>query len=434
MAYDPSYDPSQILKFSEQEVLHGKNRAGKSLKDIINEILFIRYDERGIRTHIRGSKTKKKKSIKYRFVKDKPEPRFGTSDGTTGLSYNTTNDDFKGLPEFEPIMTDDDYVITDVESESESDSASDIDSEDESDSRNVLKLLGYKDQMKPVPNKFNTFCRKVIYRSYVKDILFNIGKQGDKNKYTYIYFLLDIPLQGGKKNNKRTLRVNKDKIITKKKGQTKFRKTRKTKGLNKLKKIERIERIKKNKGGININTQKGGMDLDLFDRIDLLERGKIRGYMMTHETSQVFKVLTICSAQHTRIILRGSKDSKKGFGKHLMQFIIDKMNNNHRIKYLYLDALVEAAPYYTQYGFILLPNGEKILKIGTSRYRELYDQQKTLVKNIGKSKTKEDLNSLFGYYLNCGETNYTEDNYFNNCIDDGFLMVLYSNKYLQGKA
>ncbi len=84
------------------------------------------------------------------------------------------------------------------------------------------------------------------------------------------------------------MRVNKDKIITKKKGQTKFRKTRKTKGLNKLKKIERIERIKKNKGGININTQKGGMDLDLFDRIDLLERGKIRGYMMTHETSQSF--------------------------------------------------------------------------------------------------------------------------------------------------
>lgn len=394
MAYDPAYDPKQILVFGEQEILHGVSSKGKPLRDIINELLFIEYDKRGSKSKLSNKKTPRTRSYKYTIKY--PHQKFQYID-SSGIEH------FSELPEEEDIMTEADYIDTE-------DSESDIDEED--------IILGYT--RKKVGSKFDTFCRKIVDKKYTKEIIFN---EDSGVNYTHIYFLLDIDISKELKGGSRKL-----KIQTRKKGKNKKINTRKNKAIT-MRKNKR-NNMKKNKS-YNIHLrQKGGTIFNLKERIDLLERSKIRGYMITNEKPTFFKVLTICSAQHSSLTLRSSAYIKKGYGKFLMQFIINKMNNNSRIKYIYLDALIEAVPYYTRYGFILLPYGENIARIKPDKYLKLLNEQKGKVKDIIKTKNKDDIKNLFGYYLKCGDSTPETRHYYSDCIDDGFVMVLYPNKVL----
>lgn len=183
------------------------------------------------------------------------------------------------------------------------------------------KLFGSYDTPKEYGFKiFNNLCRDKIEAGYVKDKFF-VRKQ-----FTHLYLLVDYNIDGGRtykgKYSKQNKTINNKKNFTK--NITK----------NKRKSSTKTRRRSLQNGGNN--------DLATIIKDNSL---RVRGFMITNETPTYIKLEVICVSEQTHTTHRRLKGS----------LLITMLKNKN--KYIYLNAIISAVPYYLKdHDFLLVPH------------------------------------------------------------------------------
>jgi hypothetical protein len=268
-------------------------------------------------------------------------------------------------------------------------------------------LFGLYDTPKEYGFKiFNNLCRDKIEAGYVKDKFF-VRKQ-----FTHLYLLVDYNIDGGRAYKGKYSKKN----FTKNYKQKNFTK-------NKRKSSTKTRRRRLQNGGNN--------ELASIIKDNSL---RIRGFMITNETHNYIKLEVICVSEQTHTTHRKLKGS----------LLIAMLKNKN--KYIYLNAIISAVPYYLKdHDFLLVPHPYNPiddmdrLKLQQSnlirdqakfklmkkiRYRDLIEDYSCGVDEDSDSETDSDDDDRYDYGVDEDDPFIiSEKRRRKRCKDDGFDMI-----------